>query len=131
MNRILVVAIAVSMAGEASACMRSVIGYSFEDQVDNELKYLICLHNEQNDALRRQASVIRDLANEIDSKETSIQLLEQKVDQLVDRVMLLEIATSPAPPVKRTAEDQAEIDKSLQGIEQLVKDHNEAISKKP
>lgn len=131
MKRILVVAIAVGMAGEASACMRSVIGYSFEDQVDNELKYLICLHNEQNDALRRQASVIRDLANEIDNKETSIQLLERKVDQLVDRVLVLELTRTPLAPPARSPEEGAELDRTLGQIEGIVKDHNASLPKQP
>ncbi|WP_046666451.1 hypothetical protein [Neorhizobium galegae] len=64
----------------------------------SELKYLICLHNEQNEALRRQADVVRMLAQELDRRDTAVTMMQQQVGRLQNRLMLLEIAARQTAP---------------------------------
>jgi len=80
------------MAQPAFACMRNAVGFSQIDKINNEFDYLICLHNEQNDALNRQANVIRSLAQAIDSKDTQIILMQQQLDRLQNRLLQVEVS---------------------------------------
>lgn len=130
--RNLVIALTMLTATDATACIRNPLAYSFEDKITNEFAYLICLHNEQNDALRRQADVIEDLAREITQKDTAIRMLENDMSRLKARVQILEVPTAITnTPAPKSPEEQRQIGETMKEIQSIIDRNQPAPAKTP
>lgn len=70
-------------------CFRSP-GFDFEGQIKAEFSYLICLHNEQNDALNEHADIINAQSRRIADLESELDNLRWALEQLEDRISDLE-----------------------------------------
>lgn len=84
-------AIVIVSSVDASACIRSSLAYSFEDKINNEFSYLICLHNEQQELIAEQAQLISDLIQELkrQSSERGIALDKiEKAETLASRALV-------------------------------------------
>lgn len=90
--RVSIVASAVCLAASSAdaLCLRSSIGIDWEDHVVNELKYLICLHNEQNDALNSQGDIINSHADDINSIYRLLEAMASGMDSYETRINDLE-----------------------------------------
>ncbi|WP_298293381.1 hypothetical protein [uncultured Litoreibacter sp.] len=78
MRALLVAFVSVALATPASAFCSRGFGYDFESQINAEFKYLICIHNEQNDALNNHSRLINDHADALNIQRASI-------NDLIDR----------------------------------------------
>ncbi|MCB2127848.1 MAG: hypothetical protein KDE03_01910 [Rhodobacteraceae bacterium] len=99
------------ITGKANAFCTRGFGYDFGSKLNAELDYLVCLHNEQNDALNSQADIVnnhasvindlsnrqdriseamRDLAGLIDEARRDYAALEDRVTDLEYRIQALE-----------------------------------------
>lgn len=78
------------VASSAEACIRSSLAFDFKDSVENEFKYLICLHNEHVVAINALNDQVRTLSSDLDNKDWEIIELQRQVRDLEDRVDTLE-----------------------------------------
>ncbi|MVA33625.1 hypothetical protein [Agrobacterium vitis] len=129
--RLVVLVLGLLIAWEANATCIRMPGGSFEDVINSEFRYLICLHNEQNDLFRSQADAMQLLENEIAQKETKIDLLEDKIGRLENRILVLEGADPPLAraPIKRTPEQQREFDESFAAMRRIIESNQPPIKK--
>lgn len=117
MKWIIVVTLALA-ASPAAACIRmpGMMG-SAMNQIESELRYLVCLHNEQQTELGRQAREIQQLRQFITAKDTQIMLLEHRINRIASSV-----ATLPPPllPVEKTPEEQRQLDETMNELRDIL-----------
>jgi hypothetical protein len=123
--RAILVAFLALVASDAAACIRNPAARTYQEKLEVELNYLFCLHNEQSEAINDLARQL-DKANTVAFQEdTVVQMLQMQVDALKTKVSALEmrqrIADAPPPPIKRTPEEEAELQRSLDGIAKIMK----------
>ncbi|ATU94381.1 hypothetical protein [Phyllobacterium zundukense] len=63
------------------------------DALNVELRYLFCLHNEQNDALNKHAEIINSQGSLIQRLDSKIDELELKLDLLARELVTLRTQT--------------------------------------
>lgn len=134
--RIIAFLAALLVCTPASACIRSTIAFDFSDQVNNELSYLICLHNEQNERINEQSRRINEQTDLIES--LSRKLVGQELDLHQLRLELNTIRSSDSdgsnspsshslPAIKRTAEEEAEMRRVMDEIRRIVEQQTKPI----
>lgn len=106
--RLVLAVLFLLMADQASACIRRSLAYTFADQVNAELDYLVCLHNEQNDLIRslaRDNQSLRDQLNkmelEIGNREVDVMKLRSDLNTLRSRFDITVQSDSPASGEKK------------------------------
>lgn len=129
MKRILALCCVMLTAGDAAACMRSSLSYTFEDKINNEFSYLICLHNEQNEVIRKIGSAMDDLSRGAETREM---MMQSEIDRLASKVRSLEAAQLMAPSAGRVApEAKADVDKMLDEMKSIIDRNNLPATRAP
>ncbi|MCF6368330.1 hypothetical protein [Rhizobium halophilum] len=74
----------------AEACIRNSFAFEFADKVQNELDYLVCLHNESVEIINGHAEMINDQAEKISELEGEVETLKSRLDDAESKIEDLE-----------------------------------------
>ncbi|KQW62685.1 hypothetical protein ASD02_00695 [Ensifer sp. Root1252] len=110
MRKTIATLVLLGSAAQAQAFCSEGFGYDFESKLNSRLEYLVCLHNEQNDAINQHANIINSLNIKIDDLARKLRETESA---LQDREMEILNLTSEISSIKSDVDDVESRNQSL------------------